>query len=123
MKRNYLAERIVWDRSADPTVPFNALHDGKTLSIRLNDFPAEHLYTLIAGRTEVSFDNWPEKWTKSSAAAKAKFAMSSVAKRAVAKNGTTKASAKKAAAGRSRAATAKTRTSDSSRTKSKSVRS
>lgn len=62
---NYLDEEIIWKRAKDPRFPFSASYDGQTLILRLNDFPAEHLYTLITDGAEVDFDDWPAKWTRS----------------------------------------------------------
>lgn len=62
---NYLDEEIIWKRAKDPRFPFSASYDGQTLILRLNDFPAEHLYTLIAEGGEADFDDWPNNWTRS----------------------------------------------------------
>jgi len=63
-KTDYLAMAIKWNESKDPQFPYRAVVDGKPLTLRLNDFPAENLYTLIADATEISFDDWPSAWTK-----------------------------------------------------------
>ncbi len=62
---NYLAKNIAWKRTTDPHYPFAANVEGEKCAIRLNDFPDEHLYTLIAnGKEIVSFDDWSAKWTR-----------------------------------------------------------
>jgi hypothetical protein len=99
-----LTQEINWDRVEEPEFPFSTRHNGKEMCIRLNDFPAEPLYTLISDGSEiVSFDDWPESWTRKPKAEKFKVAGSSsgssisksyskaapkkrAAKRAVAKN-------------------------------------
>ena len=62
---NYLAERIDWQRTADPFHPFTAKFEGEKCVIRLNDFPGEHLYTLIVDGEEVlAFDDWSPNWNR-----------------------------------------------------------
>lgn len=62
---DYLSEEITWDSTNDPQYPYQSFYNGKELLIRLNDFPAEHLYTLIADRQEVtSFDDWAATWNR-----------------------------------------------------------
>ena len=63
--KDHLKEFIIWTPSGDPDIPFQAKHNGVAMSIRLNDFPAEHLYTLVAEDSTVHFDDWPKVWTKS----------------------------------------------------------
>jgi hypothetical protein len=39
--------------------------DGELWEIRVNDFPAEHMFTLlIEGREVLDFDDWPESWQR-----------------------------------------------------------
>jgi hypothetical protein len=47
------AEALAWERTDDGEFPYTAIHDGQRLRIRVNDFPAEPLYTLIADDHEV----------------------------------------------------------------------
>jgi hypothetical protein len=63
--QNYLEEKLVWLRSSDPHYPYHAEFDGERCVLRLNDFPEDHLYTLLVDHVEVtSFDDWPEQWTR-----------------------------------------------------------
>lgn len=63
--QNYLAEEMVWRPSTDPRFPFIADLDGEACLIRINDFPDEHLYTLVVNGDEVaSFDDWPAHWRR-----------------------------------------------------------
>ncbi len=63
--QNYLAESIGWRRNGDPLHPYVADFDGEKCVIRLNDFPDEHLYTLIVADVEVAdFSDWPEQWMR-----------------------------------------------------------
>jgi hypothetical protein len=62
---NYLAESIDWKRTADPRHPFAANFEGEKCVIQLNDFPDEHLYTLIVdGEEVVAFDDWSANWNR-----------------------------------------------------------
>jgi hypothetical protein len=62
---NYLAKNIAWKRTADPRHPFAAEFEDEQCVIRLNDFPDEHLYTLIVnGKEVISFDDWSSKWSR-----------------------------------------------------------
>lgn len=54
-----------WIRQGLPEYPFAAIIEGEQCLIRLNDFPEEHLYTLLAGDVAVAdFDDWPVTWIK-----------------------------------------------------------
>lgn len=64
-EKNYLDEPIIWNEGVDAEYPYECTYDGARLSIRVNDFPAEHLYSLLVDDTEVvSFDDWPAKWER-----------------------------------------------------------
>ncbi|GAB6042077.1 hypothetical protein [Endothiovibrio diazotrophicus] len=59
------AREIPWRRTDDPEHPFTAEVDGACWSIRLNDFPAEPLYSLlIDGEVVAHFDDWPAHWQR-----------------------------------------------------------
>lgn len=62
--QNYLEEKLVWRRSSDPHYPYDAEFDGERCLLRvLNNFPEDHLYTLLVDNVEVtSVDDWPEQW-------------------------------------------------------------
>lgn len=62
--KDYFAKAITWNKTPDAEFPYEAVLNGKPISIRLNDFPAENLYTLIADGSEISFDDWPSLWVK-----------------------------------------------------------
>lgn len=62
---DYLAEKIAWEKTRDPKHPFVAEYEGEKCVIRLNDFPDEHLYTLIVNGVEVAdFDDWSARWSR-----------------------------------------------------------
>ncbi|MSV34225.1 MAG: hypothetical protein EXQ47_01320 [Bryobacterales bacterium] len=46
-------------------MPFRAEVGADTWQLRLNDFPAEHLYTLLVNGSEIDgFDDWPKSWKR-----------------------------------------------------------
>ncbi|HEX5322606.1 MAG TPA: hypothetical protein VFW40_02390 [Capsulimonadaceae bacterium] len=46
-------------------MPYSATVEGRVLSIRINDFPDEELYTLIVDQVEtLSFSDWPSAWRR-----------------------------------------------------------
>ena len=54
---------IAWAHTDDAEHPYGAQFDGHALLIRLNDFPAEPLYTLlIDGVATQDLDDWPATW-------------------------------------------------------------
>ena len=69
--KSYFTAPIEWSRGRDPEYPYEAEHDGHKLLVRLNDFPEEELYALIADGEEITnFDDWPDSWTRPSASEK-----------------------------------------------------
>lgn len=62
---DYLTEKIEWRETGDPTHPYAAEIDGEKYLIRLNDFPDEHLYTLLVDGNDVAdFDDWSACWKR-----------------------------------------------------------
>jgi len=62
---DYLAEKLAWQKTADPKHPYETNLDGERCVIRVNDFPDEHLYTLIVNGVEVAdFDDWSATWKR-----------------------------------------------------------
>ena len=65
MRHDYLKEKIVWQKNAEPNYPYFASENGNSYLMRLNDFPSESLYTLIVNDVEVEdLDDWPEQWIR-----------------------------------------------------------
>jgi|ERR1035437_99813 hypothetical protein len=62
--KHYLLEKITWKQSGDSAVPYNTVHDGVAMKVRVNDFPADHLYTLLSNGSSISFDDWPAGWKR-----------------------------------------------------------
>jgi hypothetical protein len=61
----WLERPIHWHETGDPLVPYSARYDGRTLKLRLGDFPAEDLYTLLVDNIEViSVSTWPSGWVR-----------------------------------------------------------
>jgi hypothetical protein len=57
--------RVVWSRTADVDHPLCALVNSERWTLRLGDFPAEPLYTLVVNGEEIgSFDTWPVDWVR-----------------------------------------------------------
>lgn len=61
---DYFGKRVRWSTSADAEHPWCTTLEGKKARIRLNDFPAHSLYTLIVDGTEADFDDWPSTWKR-----------------------------------------------------------
>src|SRR5258708_1598679 len=62
---NDVGENMKWKRTTDQRFPFVSEFEERRCVIRLNDFPDEHLYTLIVdGKEVVSFDDWSAKWNR-----------------------------------------------------------
>lgn len=56
---------VVWAHTGDAESPYTAVVKGRRYTIRINDFPAEPLYTLMAeGQDLEHYDDWPGVWTK-----------------------------------------------------------
>jgi len=61
----WLESEIWWYHSGDAFAPWAARYGGQTLALRLGDFPAEPLYTLVVdGIDALSVDDWPAGWTR-----------------------------------------------------------
>jgi hypothetical protein len=56
---------ITWKHTGDGELPYRAQVEGRALAIRINDFPAEPLYTLIIDGEEIAdLDDWPTRWVR-----------------------------------------------------------
>ncbi|HET9933040.1 MAG TPA: hypothetical protein VFQ35_20195 [Polyangiaceae bacterium] len=64
-----LLEPVIWGPGPSAEFPYRALRGGATWSVRLNDFPAEPMYTLLVDAEEIeSFNEWPSHWGRPSEA-------------------------------------------------------
>ena len=58
---------IEWSATGDAEYIYFTVINERTFHIRLNDFPAEPMYTLIFEKIVIiDFDDWPEVWKKPS---------------------------------------------------------
>ena len=56
---------ITWHATGDGEFPYRVRHEGRELTIRVNDFPAEPHYTLIVDGSEATdLDDWPPAWKR-----------------------------------------------------------
>ena len=59
----FTSRPVQWHKTDDVDFPYRAEVDGRTWQVRLNDFPAEPLYTLVIdGRPVEDLDEWPLAW-------------------------------------------------------------
>jgi hypothetical protein len=55
---------ITWKHTGDAEFPYTAEVRGQTYTIRINDFPAEPLYTLLSEGAELTdLEDWPPAWS------------------------------------------------------------
>jgi hypothetical protein len=60
-----LRTTIAWEATRDVDVPWAARAGDRHLTLRLGDFPAEPLYTVIVDGHEIgTVDEWPATWSK-----------------------------------------------------------
>jgi hypothetical protein len=60
-----LSANIKWFKTKDPTAFWRAQVGPEKWTVRVNDFPEEHLYTLFANGAELgSFNKWPRQWSR-----------------------------------------------------------
>ncbi len=65
MVEDLAGQPIAWTRSGDGEFPYLATHGGARLTIRVNDFPAEPLYTLLVDdRPALDLEDWPACWQR-----------------------------------------------------------
>lgn len=59
------ARAVAWEASGDAEYPWRAVLDGHETRIRINDFPAEPLYSVIIAHQSVGeLEDWPPTWRK-----------------------------------------------------------
>jgi hypothetical protein len=57
--------KISWRRTGSGEHPYEAEIDGQRWTVRVNDFPARALYTLlIDGEPAEDLEGWPEAWKR-----------------------------------------------------------
>ena len=63
----YTGRDVQWAATGNVFVPFQAAVGGAVWAARLNEFPAEPMYTLFIDGREIGFvDDWPDAWAKPS---------------------------------------------------------
>jgi len=61
----YAGLPVAWEHTGDGEFPYRATVDGAELVVRVNDFPAESLYSLLVnGRAAADLEDWPERWRR-----------------------------------------------------------
>lgn len=56
---------VAWRRTGSGEIPYEAEVDGRRWTLRVNDFPAEPLYTLLVdGEPAGDLDAWPPAWRR-----------------------------------------------------------
>jgi hypothetical protein len=62
---SFLQSRIAFKSTGDPEFPYEASVGAAHVRVRINDFPAEEMYTLIVdGEERESFSDWPANWVR-----------------------------------------------------------
>jgi hypothetical protein len=62
-----LGAAVVWKHTSDAEFPYAADVDGRRFVIRINDFPAEPLYTVMSEGEELcDLEDWPKAWVRPS---------------------------------------------------------
>jgi hypothetical protein len=57
--------RLVWEHTGDGEMPFRTNVGERVLTIRVNDFPAEPIYSLLVDGEQVEdLDDWPGTWVR-----------------------------------------------------------
>lgn len=60
-----LGTGVVWRRAETAEFPYAAEVAGRSWAIRVNDFPAEPMYSLYIDGAEIGdFDDWPGCWQR-----------------------------------------------------------
>lgn len=55
--------KIDWQKTTESPYLFRAVLQGKSVYLRLNDFPDEPLCTAIIDGKETDLDDFPKSWT------------------------------------------------------------
>ncbi len=65
-RTDYRSQALSWAETADPHFPYETVHEGQRLVLRINDWPDEpSLYTLmIHGKAVLELEEWPTAWRR-----------------------------------------------------------
>jgi hypothetical protein len=59
--------KLAWAKTENPIRPWQCSRSGELLTIRIGDFPIEHLYTVEDSDGDIGVvDDWPPAWTRES---------------------------------------------------------
>lgn len=60
-----MGQPIAWEATCDAEFPYAVVLDGTRHVLRVNDFPAEPLYTLLVeGQPIADLEDWPPTWIR-----------------------------------------------------------
>jgi hypothetical protein len=60
-----LNANLTWWRTKDNTAFWRTETESGIWTVRVNDFPEDHLYTLLINDREIgNFDEWPPQWLR-----------------------------------------------------------
>jgi len=58
-------EPLSWEHTGDGEIPYRTSVDARVIKLRVNDFPAEPMYTLLAEGQEIAdLESWPDLWVR-----------------------------------------------------------
>ncbi len=64
-----VASPLSWQPTGDGEFPYRVVIDGAAVRIRINDFPAEPLYTVLVDAEALGdLEHWPGAWPRPTAA-------------------------------------------------------
>jgi len=60
---NLFKEKVLWTKLKDRDYPYQTVYNETIYTIRLNDFPSDTLYSLLAhNRVIADFNDFPNNW-------------------------------------------------------------
>jgi hypothetical protein len=60
-----LRAAVTWSMTSEPAAQWRSQAGPETWTVRVNDFPEEHLYTLFVNDEAIGdFDEWPRQWLR-----------------------------------------------------------
>lgn len=65
MSTPHRTRRVTWRATPSAEHPYEAEVDGRRWTIRVNDFPAEPMYSLLVdGEVVEDLEEWPAAWVR-----------------------------------------------------------
>jgi hypothetical protein len=65
VKAPHRSRPVTWRRTGSAEHPYEAEVEGRRWTVRVNDFPAQVLYTLLVDGVEAEdLEEWPAAWTR-----------------------------------------------------------